>query len=64
MSTKRKQRWICTFHGRPIGSIGVMRNDTIAVYAIDEESARMACYETHDHISAFKCRLVEESEEP
>ncbi len=47
-------RYRCVFHGRKLGAIGVFGFHVVELDAEDPESARLKCYETHEHISNFK----------
>lgn len=44
-------KYRCTFTGRKVGAIGIFYRHTVEVTAHTPEAARLACYETHDHIS-------------
>ena len=56
-------RMTCTFNGRLNGAIGVFYDHTIVVEipaspaATRTERARLACYETHDHITGFRAEV-------
>ena len=47
-------RWRLHFRGRQVGAIGIFSNYTIEVSAMSEEDARLAAYETHEHIQFLK----------
>lgn len=49
----------CTFRGRAIGAIGIFHDVARDVDASDPEAARLACYETHEHISGFRATPAE-----
>jgi hypothetical protein len=44
------------FHGREIGAIGIFGQHTIEVWGDTEEQARLAIYETHEHLTGVILR--------
>ena len=44
------KKFVCTFLGKKRGAIGVSDHYTIEVTAADTSGARLACYDTHEHI--------------
>lgn len=55
------RKWKATFNGREVGAIGVFSDFEIIVAGVDEEAARLAIYETHEHLRDVKLRPVEHS---
>lgn len=47
-----------SFRGRPIDSIGLIRNCTVEVEAEDEKHAVKKAYETHDHLMFVKVKQI------
>jgi hypothetical protein len=41
----------CSFAGRKVGAIGITISVSLFVKAEDEQAARLACYNTHEHIA-------------
>lgn len=51
-------RYRVTFHGRERNAIGITYSHTIDVEALNEESAVLKLYDTHEHISQPHIELV------
>lgn len=41
----------CSFSGKKIGSLGITILVSLFVKAENEQAARLACYNTHEHIA-------------
>lgn len=44
------KEFVCRFVGKKRGALGVSYGHSIEVKAEDEKKARLACYDTHEHI--------------
>lgn len=53
------RRYRIEFVGTPRGSIGFHREHiAMEVEAVDEDAARLAAYETHEHVHPFRAILL------
>lgn len=62
--TGEKQRWRVDFTGRRSGALGIGSKLILHVMAIDMAAARLACYETHEHITVHRIALAKEQTGP
>lgn len=46
-----EKKYECTFVGKTTGALGVSSWHKIVVEAPDERSAKLRCYNTHEHIT-------------
>lgn len=48
----------CYFKGRQVGAIGIFHDCIVTVKAENSDEARLKCYETHEHLQSFSCRVI------
>jgi hypothetical protein len=44
------KEFVCKFFGKRVGAIGISSPYEVCVTAEDKQKARLACYDTHEHI--------------
>lgn len=52
---KTEYQYTFTFNGRENGAIGITLKHRVSVMAENVDAAKLALYNTHEHISSIEC---------